>query len=69
MTLLALTITKPNGIRMAEMGELLCLLGGVALIVGAVTRFGHRSGMLIGGLALALGFLLLILATHYGHFH
>jgi len=69
MTLLALTITRQNGIRMAEIGELLCLLGGVALIVGAVTRFGQRAGLTVGGVALVLGFGLLILATHYGHFH
>jgi hypothetical protein len=54
---------------MAEIGELLCLLGGVALIVGAVTRFGQRAGLTVGGVALVLGFGLLILATHYGHFH
>ena len=69
MTLLASTITRQDGIRLAEVGELLGLIGGVALIVGAVTPFGKRAGLTVGGVAIALGFALLIVATHWGHFH
>jgi hypothetical protein len=69
MTLLASAITRAEGIRLAEVGELLGLIGGIALLVGALTRFGNRAGPSVGGVAIALGFLLLIIATHWGHFH
>ena len=68
MTLLALTITKHTGIRLAELGELLGLIGGAALLLGGITPFGKRFGQTIGGLAIAAGFILLIIATHNGHF-
>jgi hypothetical protein len=51
--------------RVTEIGLLLCLIGAVALAVTAIT--GQRMhGRLIGGLLLALGFLLLIVAVRYG---
>ena len=68
MTLLALTMTRHTGLRLAEVGELLGLVGGLALLLGGITPFGKRAGQLIGGLALALGFAALVIATHYGHF-
>jgi hypothetical protein len=68
MTLLAFTITKHTGLRLAEVGELLGLVGGLALLVGGMTPFGKRFGQTIGGLGIAIGFLLLIIATHSGHF-
>jgi hypothetical protein len=70
MTLLVLTITRQEGIRLAEVGELLGLIGGLALLVGGLTtRFGKQFGPTVGGVAIALAFLLLIIATHWGHFH
>jgi hypothetical protein len=68
MTLLAFTITRHSGLRLAEVGELLGLVGGLAFLVGGLTPFGKRAGQTIGGLALAAGFLLLVVATHSGHF-
>lgn len=68
MTLLALNITKHTGLRLAEIGELLGLIGGLALLLGGITPFGKRFGQTIGGLGIAGGFLLLIIATHSGHF-
>ena len=68
MTLIALTITKHTGLRLAEIGELLGLIGGAALLLGGITPFGKRFGQTIGGLGIAVGFLLLIIATHSGHF-
>ena len=68
MTLLALTMTRHSGVRLAEAGELLGLIGGLALLLGGMMPFGKRVGQAIGGLALAIGFALLIVATHYGHF-
>lgn len=68
MTLLALNLTGHTGYRLAELGELLGLVGGLALLVGGMTPFGKRFGQTVGGLAIAIGFLLLIVATHSGHF-
>ena len=69
MTLLALVIKTHTGIRIAEVGEALGVIGGVALLAGAMTPFGRRAGMAIGGLVLAAGFVLLLIATRWGHFH
>jgi len=69
MTLLAFTMKQHTGIRLAELGELLGLVGGLALLVGGMTPFGKRVGQTIGGLGLALGFVLLLVATRSGHFH
>lgn len=66
---LAISITTHTGVRLAELGELLGLIGGAALLAGGMTPFGKRAGQTIGGLGLAVGFLLLILATRWGHFH
>ena len=68
MTLLALTITKHTGYRLAELGELLGLIGGLALLLGGLTPFGKRIGQTVGGLGLTLGFVLLLVATRWGHF-
>ncbi|HEY2355249.1 MAG TPA: hypothetical protein VGH79_10175 [Gaiellaceae bacterium] len=69
MTLLALAITRETGIRLAEVGMLSGLVGGIALLVGGFMPLGKRAGQTIGGLGIAVGFLLLLVATHWGHFH
>ena len=69
MTFLALVIKTHTGIRLAEVGEALGAIGGLALLAGAMTPFGRRAGMVIGGLGLAAGFVLLLIATRWGHFH
>jgi len=69
MTLLAIQISKQTGYRMAEIGELLGLIGGAAMLLGGMTPFGKRFGQTIGGLGIAVGFLLLLVATRWGHFH
>jgi hypothetical protein len=64
MTLLAFTIKAHTGIRLAELGFVAGVIGGVLLM------FGRRGGAnTFGGLALAIAFVLLIVATHWGHFH
>jgi hypothetical protein len=69
MTVLALMIKAHTGIRLAEVGEALGAIGGLALLVGGLTPFGRRAGAVVGGLALAVGFVCLIVATRWGHFH
>ncbi len=69
MLTLAVTIKAHTGIRLAEVGEALGAIGGLALVVGALTPFGRRAGALLGGLAVAAGFVCLIVATRWGHFH
>ena len=69
MTLLALMIKAHTGIRLGEVGEAVGALGGILLLLGALTPFGRRAGQALGGLAIAVGFVLLIIATHWGHFH
>jgi hypothetical protein len=69
MTLLALMIKPHTGIRLAEVGEVLGLLGGLAFLLGGMTPFMKRAGQTLGGLGLTIGFILLIVATHWGHFH
>jgi hypothetical protein len=69
MTLLAFTINAHTGIRLAELGMLGGAIGGALLLIGNVTPLGRRAGTTFGGLALAIGFVLLIIATRWGHFH
>ena len=69
MTLLALVLKAHTGIRLAEVGEALGAIAGLALLVGGVTPFGRRAGQIVGGLALAIGFVCLVVATRWGHFH
>ena len=68
MTLLVITIARHTGIRLAELGFLLAAIAGAMLLLGAIVPFGRRAGTGIAGLALAAGGVLLIVATHWGHF-
>jgi hypothetical protein len=68
MTLLAL-MTRHDGIRLAEVGVLLGLLGGLALLLGGLELFSRRMGQTVGGALIAVGFLLVLVATHWGRFH
>lgn len=64
-----LGISPYTGVRLAEVGFLLILIAGVWLIAAEVLRFKwHTARMIVAGAALAVGGLLLIIATHWGHF-
>ena len=63
-----LAIAQHNGVRLAEVGFALAAVAGGLLALGAVTPFGRKAGELTGGLALAVGAVLLVVAVHWGHF-
>jgi hypothetical protein len=66
---LILTFTHHAGIRLAEIGFLLVVFAGVWLAAAQVPRFKFGTARtIVAGVALALGGLLLIIATHWGHF-
>lgn len=66
MNLLALT--QHTGLRIAEVGFLLGAIGSALLALAAVTPSARKSGGFVAGSALAAGFVLLIVAAHWGHF-
>jgi hypothetical protein len=62
-------ITQHTGLRLAEVGFLLILFAGVWLVAAQVPRLKMGTvRMIVAGVALTLGGLLLIIATHWGHF-
>lgn len=66
MHLLALSFSPHSTIRLEEVGALLGAVAGGLLALGAVTPLGNRAGQLFGGIALAAGGVLVILALHFG---
>jgi len=69
MLTFALVLKTHTGIRLAEISEAVGAVGGLALLVGGLTPFGRRAGAIVGGLAIAVGFACLVIATRWGHFH
>ena len=58
-----------TGVRLAEVGFLLVLFAGVWLAAAHIPQFKFSNGRtIVAGVALAIGGLLLIIATHWGHF-
>ena len=68
MTPLA-TLSSHTGVRLAEVGFLFILFAGVWLVAAAIPQFKlERARTIVAGVALAVSGLLLIIATHWGHF-
>jgi hypothetical protein len=65
---LLLAMTRHTGIRLAELGFLLAAIAGGLVLIVAIIPIGRRVGTALAGLALAAGGVLLIVATHWGHF-
>jgi hypothetical protein len=64
-----LAISAHNGTRLAELGFLLAAIAGGLVALAALAPSGAaRAPRLLGGLALAAGSVLLIIATRWGHF-
>jgi hypothetical protein len=66
MSLLA--ITQHSGGRLAELGFALMAFAGAVVALGSVAPGARRTGGFLGGLALAVGAVVVIVAIHWGHF-
>ena len=65
----SIAMAHHTGRRLAEIGFLLILFAGVWLAAAQIPRFRFATGRtIVAGLALAVAGLLLIIATHWGHF-
>ena len=63
------SLSSHTGLRLAEVGFLLILFAGVWLVAAAIPQFKlERARTIVAGGALAVSGLLLIIATHWGHF-
>ena len=63
-------MTRHTGIRLAEVGFLLILVAGVWLVFAEIlnpSKWG-KFRTIVSGVLLAIAGLLLIIATHWGHF-
>jgi hypothetical protein len=62
-------LTAHTGARLAEVGFLLILFAGVWLVAAEIPQFElKRARTIVAGVALGVSGLLLIIATHWGHF-
>jgi hypothetical protein len=66
MHVLLAALSASTSRRTMELGALLGLVGGLVLAVVGLRSSLQKVGLLIAGLLLALGFVLLIVAWHYG---
>jgi hypothetical protein len=66
----SIAMAPHTGVRLAETGFLLILFAGIWFAAAQVPalKFGTARSI-IAGIALAVAGLLLIIATHWGHFH
>lgn len=64
-----LGVDHQTGIRLAEVGFLAILFAGIWIVASEIPALRmHRARVIVAGLALALAGVLLIIATHWGHF-
>ena len=66
MHLLLAALSAHTSRRTLELGALLGLVGGLLLAFVGLRPSFQKAGLLAGGLLLALGCLLLIVAWHFG---
>ena len=64
-----LALTHQTGRQLAEIGFLLVLFAGIWLAAAQIPRLKLGTARtIIAGIALAIAGVLLIIATHWGHF-
>jgi hypothetical protein len=64
-----LAFSHQTGVTLAEVGFLLILFAGVWLVAAQIPAFKMPTARtIVAGIALALAGVLLIIATHWGHF-
>jgi len=66
--MIIMTLSRHTGVRVAELGFALTAVAGLALLFGAVVPLGRKPGTVVGGAALAVGGILLLIAVHWGRF-
>jgi hypothetical protein len=60
-------VSSQTGVTLVEVGFLLILFAGVWFVAAQIPAFKiPRDRIIVAGIALALGGLLLIIATHWG---
>jgi hypothetical protein len=65
----SVALAHHTGRRLAEIGFLLILFAGVWLAAAQVPQLRFTAGRtIVAGIALAVAGVLLIIATHWGHF-
>jgi len=66
---LVFSLSRHAGVRLAEVGFLLILFAGDWLVAAQIPQLKLGTARtIVAGAALAIGGLLLIIATHWGHF-
>jgi hypothetical protein len=66
---LVLGLSRQGGRHLAEVGFLLILIAGVWLVAAQIPQFKfHTARTIVVGVLLAIAGVLLIIATHWGHF-
>jgi hypothetical protein len=66
---LVVGFSHQTGVRVAEVGFLLLLIGGVWLVAAEIPQFKmRRARTIVAGVLIAIAGLLLIIATHWGQF-
>jgi hypothetical protein len=66
---IAVGLAHHTGVRLAEVGFLLILFAGIWLAAAQIPKLKFSSGRtIVAGIALAVGGLLLLIATHWGSF-
>jgi hypothetical protein len=65
-----LALSHHTGIDLAEVGFLLVLIAGVWMVAAEIPHpRWARTRRIVAGTALAIAGVLLIIATHWGHFY
>lgn len=66
---LVLGFAHTTGVRLAEVGFLLMVIAGVWLVAAQIPWLRLATARtVVAGVALAIGGVLLVIATHWGHF-